>query len=194
MTPYKYIRNCWYVAGLSHEFETGKLTGHRIAGKPIIIWRTDKGKGVAFDDRCAHKRFPLSRGRLVEDGTLECAYHGLRYNDKGKCVAIPSQPDGPIPRQAKINPFPILEQDGLVWVWAGDAAKAKSQTPPRRGPERSVGSGAAEWIVDYVSSLFLMLIIKNLSLVLMVGPVTLHSGIRRDMARAATSRRLWTEQ
>ena len=24
-------------------------------------------------------------------------------------------------------------------------------------------------------------------------PVTLHSGIRRDMARAATSRRLWTE-
>jgi hypothetical protein len=53
------------------------------------------------------------------------------------------------------------------------------------GRKRSGG-----WIVDYVSSLFLMLIIKNLSLVLIVGPVTLHSGIRHDMARAATSRRL----
>lgn len=131
MTPYKYIRNCWYVAGLSHEFEHRKLTGHRIAGKPIVIWRTEKGKFVAFDDRCAHKRFPLSQGRLMDDGTLECAYHGLRYNDKGRCVAIPSQPDSPIPKRAQITPLPIIEQDGLVWIWAGDKDKSKSSKPPR---------------------------------------------------------------
>jgi len=46
------------------------------------------------------------------------------------------------------------------------------------------------WVVEYNSSLFLMLIIKMLSLVLAIGPVTLHSEIRHDMARAATSWRL----
>jgi len=131
MTPYKHIRNCWYAAGWSHEFEPGKLTGHRFADKPFVIWRTQKGKVVAFDGRCAHKRFPLSQGRLMDDGTLECAYHGLRYNDKGKCVAIPSQPDQPIPKQARITPFPILEQDGMVWIWAGDQDRSKSSKPPR---------------------------------------------------------------
>ena len=131
MSPYKYIRNCWYVAGLSHEFEINKLTGHRIAGRPIVIWRNQVGKVVAFDDRCAHKRFPLSEGRIMEDGTLECAYHGLRYNDAGKCVAIPSQPEGPIPKQAKTNPFPIIEQDGIVWIWPGDPERCKERKPPR---------------------------------------------------------------
>ena len=140
MTPYKYIRNCWYVAGLSKEFEPGKLTGHKIANRPMVIWRTKEGKVVAFDNRCAHKRFPLSEGRLMDDGNLECAYHGLRYNDAGRCIAIPSNSDGPIPPQAQLKPFPVIEQDELVWVWPGDPAKTSLRKPPR-SPE----IGDAEW-------------------------------------------------
>ena len=140
MTPYKYIRNCWYVAGLSKEFEPEKLTGHKIANRPMVIWRTKEGKVVAFDNRCAHKRFPLSEGRLMDDGNLECAYHGLRYNDAGRCFAIPSNPDGPIPPQAQLKPFPVIEQDELVWVWPGDPAKTSLRKPPR-SPE----IGDAEW-------------------------------------------------
>ena len=129
MTPYKYIRNCWYVAGLSKEFEPEKLTGHKIANRPMVIWRTKEGKVVAFDNRCAHKRFPLSEGRLMAAGNLECAYHGLRYNDAGRCIAIPSHPDGPIPPQAQLKPFPVIEQDELVWVWPGDPAKTSLRKP-----------------------------------------------------------------
>ena len=140
MTPYKYIRNCWYVAGLSKEFEPEKLTGHKIANRPMVIWRTKEGKVVAFDNRCAHKRFPLSEGRLMDDGNLECAYHGLRYNNAGRCIAIPSNSDGPIPPQAQLKPFPVIEQDELVWVWPGDPAKTSLRKPPR-SPE----IGDAEW-------------------------------------------------
>ena len=131
MKPHSYIRNAWYVAGLSHEFEPGKLTGHTIAGRPIVMWRTKEGTVVAFDDRCAHKRFPLSKGRLMDDGTLECAYHGLRYDCTGKCVKVPSQPNGPIPAQAKTQPFPAIEQDGFVWVWPGDPEKSNVCKPPK---------------------------------------------------------------
>ena len=161
MSPYKYIRNCWYVAGMSHEFKINKLTGHRIAKRPIVIWRNQGGKVLAFDDRCAHKRFPLSKGRIMEDGTLECAYHGLRYNDTGKCVAIPSHPNGPIPKLAKTNPFPIIEQDGLVWIWTGERERCNDRKPPRTKEVdddnwETIDSGPMEVPANY------LLLIENL--------------------------------
>lgn len=161
MTPYSYIRNCWYAAGLSHEFEPNKLMGHKIAGRSIVLWRTKGGKIVAFDNRCAHKRFPLSEGRLLDDGSLECAYHGVRYDESGKCVAIPSHPDGSIPPRARINPFPVIEQDGVVWIWPGESAKSKDRSPPRT-PEiadeewESIDSGPMHVPANY------LLLIENL--------------------------------
>lgn len=131
MKPEFVIRNCWYVAGLSADFPHETLSGHVIAKRPIVMWRTKDGNVVAFDDRCAHKRFPLSKGRLKPDGTLQCAYHGLRYDTSGKCVAIPSQPNGPIPPQARLHGHPVIEQDGLVWIWPGDPAKAATRKPPQ---------------------------------------------------------------
>lgn len=124
------LRNCWYVAGLAADFPTESLHGQVIAKQPIVLWRTREGAVVAFDDRCAHKRFPLSKGRLMPDGTLECAYHGLRYNPEGRCVAVPSQPDQPIPRQACVKAYPVIERDGLVWVWPGDPDQASRRAPP----------------------------------------------------------------
>ncbi len=138
------IRNAWYVAGLAADFPKEQLSGHVIAKRPVVMWRTKDGRVVAYDDRCAHKRFPLSKGRLMPDGTLECAYHGLRYDMTGKCVMIPSQPSGPIPPQARVRPFPVVEQDGLVWIWPGDPAKSGVRKPPSL-PE--VGDEAWESIV-----------------------------------------------
>jgi phenylpropionate dioxygenase-like ring-hydroxylating dioxygenase large terminal subunit len=125
------VRNAWYVAGLANEFAPQKLVGQVIAEKPIVLWRTGDGHIVAFDDRCVHKRMPLSAGRFVEGGILECAYHGLCYDSAGNCVRVPSHPDGHIPREAQLRPYPLIEQDGLVWVWPGDPAKAAEARPPR---------------------------------------------------------------
>ena len=125
------VLNAWYVAGLSKEFEPGDLQGHVIAGKPIVIWRTTEGKVAAFDDRCVHKRMPLSAGKLLEDGRLQCAYHGLCYDAGGNCVKIPSQPNGPIPTRAKLRPYPLIEQHGLVWIWPGNPEKIGNCRPPQ---------------------------------------------------------------
>jgi phenylpropionate dioxygenase-like ring-hydroxylating dioxygenase large terminal subunit len=71
MKPAYAIRNTWYAVGLCADFPMEKLTGHVIAKRPIVLWRTKHGDVVAYDDRCSHKRFPLSKGRLVPDGALE---------------------------------------------------------------------------------------------------------------------------
>lgn len=125
------VRNAWYVAGRAHEFPALELQGQRIAERPLVLWRTIAGNVVAFDERCCHKRMPLSQGRLVESGLLECAYHGLCYDATGRCVRIPSHPDGRIPPQAQLRAFPVIEQDGLVWVWPGDPTTATTVHPPR---------------------------------------------------------------
>lgn len=181
INPYSYVRNCWYVAGLSKEFPEGKLTGHRIAGRPVVIWRTADGAVTALDDRCAHKRFPLSQGKLLDDGRLQCAYHGLCYNAEGKCVAIPSQQDQPIPPHARVSRFPIVEQDGLVWVWPGDPARSEDRKPPRT-PEvgdaqwESIDSGPMEVPANY------LLLIENLLDITHFYP--LHDGNIGDEANS----------
>jgi nitrite reductase/ring-hydroxylating ferredoxin subunit len=40
---------------------------------------------------CSHffRLAPLSEGRIESDGTLQCSYHGWRFNSEGKCTEIP---------------------------------------------------------------------------------------------------------
>jgi 3-phenylpropionate/trans-cinnamate dioxygenase ferredoxin component len=37
------------------------------------------GRIYAFRDNCSHRDFPLSAGTM-EDGTIECAWHGARFD------------------------------------------------------------------------------------------------------------------
>ena len=131
MSKFEYVRNCWYPIGFSREFPEGDLQGHKIADSPIVMWRAGTGEVVAFDDRCCHKRFPLSQSKLLDSGRLECAYHGLCYDTSGKCIAIPSQEGKPIPPQARLRSLPVREQDGVVWIWPGEPAAAAQVLPPR---------------------------------------------------------------
>ena len=175
------VENAWYAVGFSKEFVPGEVQGQVIAGKPIVLWRTADGEVAAFDDRCIHKRMPLSAGRILDDGTLECSYHGLCYDGAGKCVKIPSQPGTPIPARARLRPFPLTEQDGLVWIWPGDLKKIGNCRPPRT-PEIS----SDDW--DTVSSEHLYvaanyrLLIENLLDITHFYP--LHDGNVGDLANS----------
>ena len=134
------IRNAWYVAGFSAEFERGRLAGQVIAGRPLVLWRSAAGEVVALDARCAHKRFPLWEGRLLDGDVLECAYHGFAYGTDGRCVAIPALHDrgDEIPRTARQRKFAVTEQDGVVWLWPGDAE-------PAGRPPRTAEIGSPDW-------------------------------------------------
>jgi len=84
----------------------------------------------AFENRCAHRGTQLSTG-WVEGDCIRCFYHGWKYDATGQCVRVPSHPDGHIPPGAQLRPVPLVEADGLVWVWPGDPAKAAAVPPPR---------------------------------------------------------------
>lgn len=122
-------RNQWYVAAYGAEIEHA-LFSRTICGEPILFWRTASGEVVANSDRCVHRRFPLSQApsRLVDDQVV-CGYHGFTYGSDGKCVAVPGQTR--VPRTARLTPYPVVEQDSLVWIWIGDPALADVTRIPR---------------------------------------------------------------
>ena len=72
---------------------------------------------VAMEDRCPHRLVPLSTGRVIND-TVECGYHGLRFNAEGRCAFVPGQDNLP---KGGVKTFPIAERHALVWLWFGAA-------------------------------------------------------------------------
>ena len=115
-----FLRNYWYVAGYDHEIGRRPL-GRIILGEPIVFYRLEDGTPVALEDRCAHRHLPLSMGKLVGD-SLQCHYHGLRYDKTGTCVRVPGQ--DMIPRSARVKSYPVVERYHWLWIWMGDPALA----------------------------------------------------------------------
>lgn len=118
-------RNFWYVAAWSQEVGRA-LLGRTICGEPVLLYRAEDGRAVAIGDRCAHRRFPLSFGKLVGDN-VECGYHGFTYARSGVCVSVPGQDR--VPRTARVREYPVAERDGVVWVWIGEDAADVRRVP-----------------------------------------------------------------
>jgi len=122
-----YPRKCWYVAATSDEITEAPL-GRRLLGEDIVLWRAENGRLAAFENRCAHRAFPLSHSR-VDGGQLVCGYHGCTYDSTGVCTYIPSQNQVPIGMRVPV--FPVVEEPPFVWIWLGAPATAAASRPPR---------------------------------------------------------------
>jgi phenylpropionate dioxygenase-like ring-hydroxylating dioxygenase large terminal subunit len=118
--------NSWYVAANSAEV-TRQLLARRMLDIPVVLFRTRGGQVTALEDRCAHRAFPLSKGRLDGDRVI-CGYHGLEYNPAGLCVRVPSQAE--VPFGARVRSFPVHDDRTFVWIWGGDPGLARLRRPP----------------------------------------------------------------
>lgn len=132
--------NHWYVVARSSEIRTAPM-GVTLWKRAIVLYRDTTGQVHALDDRCPHRQVKLSSG-LVKGDELECAYHGWRFNTEGQCTAISYlEPQQKLPTCA-IRQYPVLEQDGFVWLFPGDA---QGELPPPMG--------VPEWNhVNYINS------------------------------------------
>ena len=121
-----FLRNFWYVAAWSREIERHPLA-RVLLNQPVVLFRSTEGSVIALEDRCPHRGFPLSKGRLIEDA-LECGYHGMTFDCAGRCIKIPGQTQ--IPARADIHRYPIIERWGFVWIWMGDPSLANPARIP----------------------------------------------------------------
>ena len=114
-----YPLNCWWVAAFSDEIEN-RLLGRWLLDTPVVLYRKSDGSITAMEDRCPHRAAPLSMGRLIDD-TVQCGYHGFRFNREGKCVLAPSV-GRPLPA-VTVPVYPVIENPPLVWIYLGDPTR-----------------------------------------------------------------------
>src|SRR4051812_34293930 len=95
----------------------------------VVVRLAPRGEVTAFPARCPHRLVPLAAGTVV-DGTLQCPYHGWRFDAEGRCAEIPSLgPEGVAPPRADLRvPWAVDERHGWVWIAPEPTADA---TPPR---------------------------------------------------------------
>jgi phenylpropionate dioxygenase-like ring-hydroxylating dioxygenase large terminal subunit len=145
------IKDCWYVAALATEVGREVLS-RRLLGVDVALYRTLAGQAVAVRNRCPHRSFPLSKGRLEGD-VLVCGYHGMAFNPEGRCVSMPALPL--VPSHADVRAYPVVERGPLVWIWMGHPDRADDNLVPDThwlaSPDWATVSGTFHIQADYVS-------------------------------------------
>lgn len=124
------FERAWFVACETRELDTLPIA-RTIQGLPVVLFRS-RGLAVAALDRCPHRNAPLSAGRVLASGNLECRYHGWQFDGEGRCRAIPGLDGAMIgePRSRDATTLAVREQDGFVWV-ASSAGREPSGEPWR---------------------------------------------------------------
>ena len=70
----------WWALARSEEVTPAKPINVDLAGQPIVLWRDHEGHVRALEDRCPHRRAPLSLGCVLGNGMMQCGYHGWTFD------------------------------------------------------------------------------------------------------------------
>lgn len=99
------------------------------------------GNWRVFVDQCPHRKVPLSEGRIEDDGSLLCSYHGWRFDGDGTVISIPQLTSDNELEKCKSNPksscnsFPVQIIDGILWVWPDSSRNSSLESALTKVPD-----------------------------------------------------------
>lgn len=107
----------WYFWGESRELCQAPVAKEAL-GKTIVAFRNASGIPALLDEKCPHMGASLSLG-IVRGDTIECPFHGWRFNSKGCSIGA----DGaPMPNCSGVQAYPVVERHGLLFFFNGPKA------------------------------------------------------------------------
>lgn len=123
------LKNFWYPVAFSRDLKEDTLMPIDCFEEPWVLFRGKDGKPGCIRNTCAHRACPLDLGS-VNEGRVQCPYHGWEYSTDGKCEKMPSTKFVNV----KIKSLPCFEQEGMIWIWPGNepsSATIPSLKPPQ---------------------------------------------------------------
>jgi phenylpropionate dioxygenase-like ring-hydroxylating dioxygenase large terminal subunit len=144
-----FLRNLWYRAAPADARRRGRLCRYILLGEPILLGRAHDGRAFALRDICPHRGVPLSAGRVLEENTVECCYHGWRFATDGVCRFIPSLVEGQDfdSSRIRVRSYPLGEQDGQLWVFMA-APGHEREAPAIAAPKVPLTGSARPRLVE----------------------------------------------
>jgi 3-ketosteroid 9alpha-monooxygenase subunit A len=117
----------WFQVAWSEKLARGAVRSLKVCGEDLVLFRTEDGQAKVLDAYCPHLGAHLGMGGKVEGDCITCPFHGWKFDGDGACASIPYTQK--IPPKAKLKPWPVVERDGMIFVWRDSA---------RRAPEREL--------------------------------------------------------
>ena len=118
----------WVPIASAIELNPQKPNAIKTLGREYVCWHSEQDGWRVFDDRCPHRLAPLSEGR-IEQGRLQCGYHGWEFEGCGKCTRIPQMSSPSIPRRCNSNSYPVQTCNSIIWMWPWDDATTMDSVP-----------------------------------------------------------------
>ncbi len=88
----KIFSKCWIYAGHASELKkNGDFVTRKVAGRPIIFSRDQKGAIHCLFNTCRHRGAIVCADRTGNARRFMCAYHGWSYNNDGALARVPGE-------------------------------------------------------------------------------------------------------
>lgn len=115
------MRQYWLPALLSSELADpdGAPVRVRLLGESLIAFRDSDGNVGLVGEHCSHRGASLYFARN-ENCSLQCIYHGWRFDKHGNCLETPNElPESNLRQRASITAYPCVERNGVIWTYMG---------------------------------------------------------------------------
>jgi nitrite reductase/ring-hydroxylating ferredoxin subunit len=128
----------WFQIGWSRDLAPGAVKSLSHFGEDLVLFRGASGAAHVVDAHCPHLGAHLGVGGTVAGDCITCPFHGWQFDGSGACTRVPYARK--VPPKAKLFSWPVVERDGLIFVWRDRA---------RREPDRPLpvidGYAAERW-------------------------------------------------
>jgi len=116
----KLLRRYWHPVAVAGELTEEKpIKGVKMLGEKLALFRDKEGNYGLVGERCPHRNASLAYGRVEADG-IRCAYHGWKFNSRGKCVEQPAEPAGSTFKDRVCHKaYPVEKLAGLLFTYMG---------------------------------------------------------------------------
>ena len=105
----------WYQVAYPDDLQPGEVTPLKYWARELVLWRDHDGEYHLQDAYCPHLGAHLGVGGKVEGATLECPFHGWKFDGAGACTNIPySQRTN---KKARVRTYPTISRNGFVLSW-----------------------------------------------------------------------------
>jgi nitrite reductase/ring-hydroxylating ferredoxin subunit len=136
--PFSAFPNGWFVVATSEELQPKNAVPLHYFGRELVLFRTESGVAHLLDAYCPHLGAHLGYGGKVVGECVRCPFHAWSFDGAGTCTEVPYAKK--IPPRARIHPWTVREQNGLILAYHHADGQAPSHELPLL-PEH----GSEEW-------------------------------------------------
>lgn len=152
--------NYWYAVEYDEAVAKKQVKEVVFWNLSIAVFRGEDGVLAAVQNRCPHRHLKLHHG-AVEKCQLRCAYHGWSFDREGWLTDYSHDSFGKSLIKNQLRTFPIAVRYGLIWIFPGDADKAK-EVPIPEIPELMQENPWAGFTVDFTWKCHHSMVIDNI--------------------------------